>query len=415
MLRVLKVLMASALSLATAAHADWYKGVTHVHSLWSDGDTAPEVIAAWYKEHGWNFVAFSDHNILQAGDKFVPVKEGTELAPQDVEAIQQTFGKDWVQTKEDAGSLQMRLKTQEELKKHFDVPGNFLLFPAEEITSNKGPHVNGINVREAIPGEQGDYSVLIQKYIDQVKAQREKYKVPMFAHVNHVNFSNGITIEELLKVHGLEFFEVYNGHPAVHNWGNPEKGMPNTDRHWDVIQAINLLRDPNFLLRGMATDDSHKYKVWAVGQANPGRGWVMVQAGKLEANALVQAMLDGNFYASTGVVLDNIKHDAKSLHFQIKPKDGVKYHTLFIGTRRGFDKTSEPVLDPQGAPMPRASHKYSDEIGAILAESNALEPRYDFKGDELYVRAKIISDRLQENPFDKGDVETAWVQPVLVR
>jgi hypothetical protein len=31
------------------------------------------------------------------------------------------------------------------------------------------------------------------------------------------------------------------------------------------------------------------------------------------------------------------------------------------------------------------------------------------------VRAKIISSRLQENPFAAGDWETAWTQPVMFK
>ena len=34
-------------------------------------------------------------------------------------------------------------------------------------------------------------------------------------------------------------------------------------------------------------------------------------------------------------------------------------------------------------------------------------------GDELYVRARVISSRLHPNPFAEGDLETAWVQLVL--
>ncbi|MBI3119502.1 MAG: histidinol-phosphatase, partial [Candidatus Hydrogenedentes bacterium] len=179
--------------------AEWYKGVTHVHSLWSDGDTAPEVIAAWYKERGYNFAAFSEHHVLQEGDKYFSIMPDSYLTPADVEEIKQQFDEDWVEIKQEGNSTRMRLKTHEELKKHFDEPGKFLLFPAEEITSLGGPHVNALNIREAIKGERGDYAVLIQHYIDQVNAQRQQYGLPMIAHVNHINFSDGVTTEGLLK------------------------------------------------------------------------------------------------------------------------------------------------------------------------------------------------------------------------
>lgn len=109
-------------------------------------------------------------------------------------------------------------------------------------------------------------------------------------------------LEELLKVRGLEFFEVFNGHQDVYNWGNPAKGMPPTERPWDVVQSLKLREEPGYRLYGVATDDSHHYADWGIGRANPGRGWVMVRADRLETPLLVEAMKRGDFYATTGVV-----------------------------------------------------------------------------------------------------------------
>lgn len=55
----------------------WYKGNLHTHSLWSDGDEYPEMIMKWYKDHGYNFVALSDHNILAEGEKWIEIKKGS--------------------------------------------------------------------------------------------------------------------------------------------------------------------------------------------------------------------------------------------------------------------------------------------------------------------------------------------------
>jgi len=41
----------------------WYKGNTHAHTDESDGDSPPEVVASWYKNHGYNFLVLSDHNV----------------------------------------------------------------------------------------------------------------------------------------------------------------------------------------------------------------------------------------------------------------------------------------------------------------------------------------------------------------
>src|SRR3990172_5777255 len=42
----------------------WYKGNTHSHTTESDGDSPPEQVARWYREHGYQFLVLSDHNVF---------------------------------------------------------------------------------------------------------------------------------------------------------------------------------------------------------------------------------------------------------------------------------------------------------------------------------------------------------------
>jgi hypothetical protein len=65
-----------------------------------------------------------------------------------------------------------------------------------------------------------------------------------------------------------------------------------------------------------------------------------------------------------------------------------------------------------GKPI-RATRRYSHDIGAVLAEVKGTSPAYHLKGDEIYVRAKVVSSKLKQNPTVTGDFETAWVQPVV--
>ncbi|MEC7393427.1 MAG: hypothetical protein VX839_00950, partial [Verrucomicrobiota bacterium] len=41
----------------------WFKGNTHTHTLWSDGNDFPETAADWYKSKGYDFLVLSDHNV----------------------------------------------------------------------------------------------------------------------------------------------------------------------------------------------------------------------------------------------------------------------------------------------------------------------------------------------------------------
>jgi hypothetical protein len=402
-------------AVSSHAEAQWYKGVTHVHSLWSDGDMSPDLIADWYKDHGYHFMCFTDHNLLQEGDKYVSIVEDSKLSPARVQLIQERFGEEWVKIDEDQYGPRMKLKTHEELSAYFNDPEKFLLIPSEEITSiGSSPHVNAINLREAIRGKPGDKRYLLNYYIDAIDEQSAKHGVPMIHHVNHLNWSDGVTTEQMLEAKNLKYFEIYNGHPGVRQWGSESKGMPDNDRHWDVILSLRMAENPEFILYAFATDDSHEYYEWGMDSVNPGRGWVMVHADKLDADVLVNAMKAGDFYATTGVTLDSVSSDGKSLTVDIAEEEGVNYTTQFIGTRKGFDTTSKPAVNEAGETPEGSSLVYSDEIGVVLKETNDNVAVYAFAGDELYVRAKVISTKVQENPVRENDPQIAWVQPVRV-
>ena len=48
--------------------ARWYKGNTHTHTLNSDGDSTPDDVVRWYREHGYQFLVLTDHNFLTSVD-----------------------------------------------------------------------------------------------------------------------------------------------------------------------------------------------------------------------------------------------------------------------------------------------------------------------------------------------------------
>ena len=47
---------------ATPGH--WYRGNLHTHTTDSDGSLSPPEAATWYREHGYDFVALTDHDLL---------------------------------------------------------------------------------------------------------------------------------------------------------------------------------------------------------------------------------------------------------------------------------------------------------------------------------------------------------------
>ena len=59
------------------------------------------------------------------------------------------------------------------------------------------------------------------------------------------------------------------------------------------------------------------------------------------------------------------------------------------------------------------SRRYSDEVGVVLARVAGPVAEYTRTPNDLYVRARITSSRVKENPYREGEVEMAWTQPEL--
>ena len=77
---------------AAPAVAGWWKGNTHTHTWWSDGDSPPESVAAWYRDRGYQFLVLSDHNRMQEGELWYPVD--TDQKREALETYRRTFGAD---------------------------------------------------------------------------------------------------------------------------------------------------------------------------------------------------------------------------------------------------------------------------------------------------------------------------------
>lgn len=392
---------------ADPAQSHWWKGNLHTHTFWSDGDQFPEPAAQWYKDHGYHFLSLSDHNRLSQGQRWMIVTEKQRAA---FEAYKAQFGASWVETRTDNEDRTLvRLKPLCEYRCLVEEPGRFLLIQGEEISEKA--HLNGINVLEVIPPQGGaTMTDLLQNDVSAVLAQQEKTGQAMLVHINHPNFVWALTAEDMMPVKGARFFEVYNAHGSVNNDGDHLRAS--TERMWDIVLANRLAQAGGEILYGVANDDTHNYHKFDPRAANPGQAWTVVRAARLTPESLIRAMNAGDFYCSTGVRLKDVAFQDDTLTVQVDPDPGVTYTIRFLGTRRGFDPTSREVVDAEGKAV-RTTRRYSPEIGAVLAESQGATASYTLKGDELYVRAKVISSCRNEKSHVPDEYESAWVQPVI--
>lgn len=399
--------------LAATPSEQWYRGNLHTHSHWSDGDDYLEMIALWYRDRDYDFLCFTDHNVLANTERWIDVKnsKGGQLA---FEKLCAKFPENWVEERLYMGRQQVRLKTFDQVAERITEPGKFLLIQGEEISDKfqkKPIHMNATNVQAVIPPHGGDsVTEVIQNNTNAVLAQRERTGQPIFVHLNHPNFGWGITAEDIAPVRGENFFEVYNGHPTVHNRGDDEH--PSTERIWDIILTRRLAELGLPLMYGIATDDGHSYHEIPSRASEPGRGWVMVLAPELTPASLIENLEKGRFYASSGVALSRVVSDEKGITLEIAAEEGAEYTIEFVGTCADFDPKTSPVLDKDGSEL-EVTRRYSEDIGRVLAKSTGTTASYQFTGNELYVRARITSSKLHPNPSMPGDFQQAWVQPAV--
>ena len=302
----------------------WYKGNTHTHTLNSDGDSTPDDVVRWYREHGYQFLVLTDHNFQTRVDGLNALHAADE---------------------------------------------QFLVVKGEEVTSTAGGkpvHVNSLDANRRVGSQSGaEGSTVLDVLRRSVDAIRAASGVP---HINHPNFRWALTTDDLRQVRNYKLLEIFNGHPEVNNLGGG--GVPGLEEMWDRVLSTGTL------VYGIAVDDAHVFKT--PGDPNvsgPGRGWVVVRAAQLDARALLEAMERGDFYASTGVVLEDVAVTSAGLTVKVKPLASSKYRIQFIG-----------------------------RDGRVLSEVPDASATYTFTGGEGYVRAKVI----------ESNGRFAWIQPVIV-
>ena len=297
----------------------WYKGNLHSHTTESDGDESPEKVVEWFADHGYDWLVLSDHNLL------------TTL-PEDVGAPQS------------------------------DKP---LMISGEELTvrlegQEKALYVNSAGISRAVePINAVEVLPTIQANVDAI------LDAGGIAILSAPYYRPGFDPRTLKEVEGARLMDIFNAHPAI---GEGDPGKSNFEDLWDEILSSGKT------VFGTATDDCHNYREFGADKSNPGRAWVVVRAPELSEDAIMESLASGDFYASTGVILNDLKTSEESVSLQIEQNTIQSYKTTFTG-----------------------------RDGAVLAEEPGLEVSYRLRGDEGYVRATVASSWGAK----------AWTQPIF--
>ncbi|MBI3714826.1 MAG: CehA/McbA family metallohydrolase [Betaproteobacteria bacterium] len=331
-------LLCLALAVAGLARAEsalhWYRGNTHTHTINSDGDSAPEVVVRWYREHDYQFLFITDHEFIT-----------------DAAALNTVFGAN----------------------------ERFLLLPGQEVTQwgldpkRGSAHVNALFASQVVwpVGDSrcrgsgcGAFSPVAMPLgqtfdinIAAIKAEGA------LAQVNHPNYKWSVKPEDLFTIPDGTLLEIWNGHGAVNNLGGSDgagDARPAAEGYWDILLSRGKI------VWGVGSDDAHFFSVPEVYNprgAAPGQAWIVVHAPELSSAAIRKAIEHGDFYASTGISLDAVDASAEKLSLTIhEARAGVvRYTTRFIG------KDGKPLAEVAGA-----------------------APSYKFTGTESYVRAAVM-------------------------
>ena len=125
----------------------------------------------------------------------------------------------------------------------------------------------------------------------------------------------------------------------------------------------------------------------------------MVRAKYLTPEHLIRAMKQADFYASSGIVLEDVHFDgdSKTLNVVIQPEPNAQYTTQFIATLKPSLSGDVPA---------------SDQIGITVATVSGATASYKMTGNELYVRAMVTSNLPVVDPSLPEQKQQAWTQPV---
>jgi hypothetical protein len=251
------------------------KGNIHTHTTFSDGDHPPQDVYMWYRDHGYNFLAITDHNSL----------------------------------------------TEPALYRLLERKKRFVIITGEEVTmwgAGKQVHVNALCHKGTIGGHKFDTQREALAW--GVARVREQGGVAL---VNHPNWDWSLTAADLPAAHGAQLLEIQSGHPFVHTLGDE------THLSHEAIWDAALTAGEDFA--GVAVDDAHSYNPNAPDTAaRPGRAWIYAFATELTHEAVCKALAAGKLYASDGVALKRIT--VTEDEYAVYPADRTA-EVAFVGQR----------------------------------------------------------------------------------
>lgn len=164
-------------------------------------------------------------------------------------------------------------------------------------------------------------------------------------------------INRLMELEGYVGIEVFNNNVRMDNSGHSI-----ASDLWDTLLSKGKK------VYGFANDDMHLF-------SRVGGGFNITLAESKTREGILEALKRGSFYASSGLILENIKLEDNVISLEIKDKR-----------------------------VPYVTFRYIGKDGVVLKEEQGQKSSYSINGDEGYVRVEV----------ERNDGVRAWLQPYFI-
>ncbi len=265
-------------------NGNFYKANLHMHTTISDGRMTPEEVKEVYKSAGYSIVAYTDHEALVphndlTDDEFLAITScEVSIAPVGTNI---TFP--FIQC------YHLNLYALDKDKDVYPVFEKKVVWPPNALE-----HMTEEQFKVDWHREYNN-----ERMNELIAAAND---AGFFISYNHPNWSlqSYEDYAELKGLWGVEWF----------NTGAVKTGFP------DTMQPIDDLLKKGELVYPLAGDDSHDGKN---SLDTCFGGFAMVRAEKLEYSCVTKALLDGDFYTSTGPEINELYLEDGVLHIKSSP------------------------------------------------------------------------------------------------
>ncbi len=257
-----------------------YKANFHMHTTVSDGSYTPEEAIQAYQKQGYSVLVISDHEIYT---------NTTQYDTNNMIVL---------------GGIERSVKALQDEEFHF----NGILNPQ---TTTNIPHGH------KTPVYPYDNIEVIQKVIDELKEDGN------YVILNHPSWSCN-RMKNILQLKNYDAMEVYNHESEL----SEKVGYSET-----YVESI--IWEDQILPHLVATDDSHGKGRYDTTRNLNGffGGWVNICSESFTRQAIFNNIQQGNYYASTGVTIEQYGIKDNKIFIQCSPCTSV---TFMISKRRGY-------------------------------------------------------------------------------